>query len=190
MQLRAFEVAPDSEPKTESDGAIRWRLPNGQRHREDGPAIEYSDGAKSWYQNDVLHREDGPAVELPDGSKFWYQNDVHHREDGPAVEYSDGPKEWWINGRQLTEEQFNRRTHQASLQLLAFEVDFPEYVRGDIVKFRAVQGRPEQIAVICDSPDALHMVTAAWYGRVWSYSVFDIVEKLGHTTDIGGLARV
>jgi hypothetical protein len=27
-----------------------WRL-NGQRHREDGPAIEWADGTKSWYLN-------------------------------------------------------------------------------------------------------------------------------------------
>jgi len=36
------------------DGAYEWRL-NGERHREDGPAIEYSDiysdSDKSWYIN-------------------------------------------------------------------------------------------------------------------------------------------
>jgi len=28
-----------------------WKLPNGDYHREDGPAIEYSGGDKSWYLN-------------------------------------------------------------------------------------------------------------------------------------------
>lgn len=42
----------------------------GERHREDGPAVEYADGSKYWYQNGELHREDGPAIEdEEDGSK-------------------------------------------------------------------------------------------------------------------------
>jgi hypothetical protein len=32
-------------------GTKRWRLPNYKYHREDGPAIEYSGGDKSWYLN-------------------------------------------------------------------------------------------------------------------------------------------
>jgi len=33
-----------------------WYL-NGKRHREDGPAIEYADGSKSWYLNDKKYTE-------------------------------------------------------------------------------------------------------------------------------------
>jgi hypothetical protein len=55
------------------DGGKEWFL-NGERHREDGPAIEHSNGYKAWYLNDNLHREDGPAIECPDGSKYWYLN--------------------------------------------------------------------------------------------------------------------
>ncbi len=44
------------------------------RHREDGPACEYSDGGKAWWLNDQLHREDGHAIEYADGSKYWYLN--------------------------------------------------------------------------------------------------------------------
>jgi hypothetical protein len=33
-----------------ADGTKRWYL-NGQRHREDGPAIERADGNKIWYLN-------------------------------------------------------------------------------------------------------------------------------------------
>ena len=43
-----------------------WRI-NGKRHREDGPAIEGSNGNKAWYLNGKLHREDGPAIEYHDG---------------------------------------------------------------------------------------------------------------------------
>lgn len=49
-----------------------WRLPNGQCHREDGPAIERADGTKEWWRNDERHREDGPAIEYADGTKAWY----------------------------------------------------------------------------------------------------------------------
>ena len=61
------------EMKVSSDGTKRWFL-NGERHREDGPAVEYPDGQKEWYLNGNLHREDGPAVEWPNGTKFWCLN--------------------------------------------------------------------------------------------------------------------
>ena len=38
------------EIKIDEYGTKRWYL-NGKRHREDGPAIEYSDGRKLWYLN-------------------------------------------------------------------------------------------------------------------------------------------
>lgn len=71
---------------------------NNKLHRENGPAIEYSDGNKSWYKNNRLHREDGPAIEYKDGSKHWYYNNLIHRDDGPAIEWADGNKQWWNDG--------------------------------------------------------------------------------------------
>ena len=79
------------------------------RHREDGPAFEYSDGSKLWYINGERHCEDGPAIEDADGTKAWYINGELHREDGPAVEEVDGFKEWYIDGKRLTEDEFNDR---------------------------------------------------------------------------------
>ena len=38
------------EMKVNSNGTKRWYL-NGKLHREDGPAIEWSDGTKEWYLN-------------------------------------------------------------------------------------------------------------------------------------------
>lgn len=67
-------------------------------HRNDGPAIEFTSGSKSWYQHNLCHRTDGPAIECFDGYKAWYVNGQLHRTDGPAVEYVDGSKEWWQNG--------------------------------------------------------------------------------------------
>ena len=55
-------------------GDKEWRL-NGKLHREDGPAIEYTDGSKFWYMKGSLHREDGPAIEHANGEKYWYYQD-------------------------------------------------------------------------------------------------------------------
>ena len=81
-------------------------------HLLDGPAIEWSDGSKSWYLHGVLHREDGPAVEDADGTKIWCINDKCHREDGPAVIWPNGSKWWFINGEELSEEEFRHRTNR------------------------------------------------------------------------------
>jgi hypothetical protein len=79
-------------------------------HRTDGPAIEWADGSKYWYIDDMLHREDGPAIEYADGYKGWYLNGKRHREDGPAIEGANGYKYWFIHNRQLSEKEFNHRT--------------------------------------------------------------------------------
>jgi len=84
---------------------------NGKYHREDGPAIEWADGDRSWYLNGKLHREDGPALEMADGGRSWWINGERHRLDGPAVEWDDGSREWYLNGKQLTEAEFNARQH-------------------------------------------------------------------------------
>ena len=60
--------------------------------------------------NDKLHREDGPAIEYASGSKSWYLNGKLHREDGPAIEYADGNKSWYLNGEDVTEEEHKRMT--------------------------------------------------------------------------------
>ena len=86
------------------NGTKLWWL-NGQRHREDGPAVEFPNGTKYWYLNGKSHREDGPAVEYPSGTKFWYINGQRHREDGPAVEYANGTKIWWLNDKKLSNKQ-------------------------------------------------------------------------------------
>lgn len=65
------------EPTTLRDGTREWHLPNGQLHRDDGPAIEYADGSKAWYRNDELHREDGPAIEYSDGTGEWFWHNTH-----------------------------------------------------------------------------------------------------------------
>jgi len=106
--------------KVYEDGHKEWYL-NGQRHREDGPAIESADGYKSWYLNGKLHREDGAACEFADGYKSWYLNGQRHREDGPAIENADGNKFWYLNDVELTEEEFNNRTQVQELTIEQLE---------------------------------------------------------------------
>ena len=68
------------------------------------------EGTIKWYnEKEGYHREDGPAVEYSNGTKFWYLNGKRHRENGPALEFADGDKVWYINGKILTEEEFNNR---------------------------------------------------------------------------------
>jgi hypothetical protein len=104
---------------------IRWYNEQGKHHREGGPAIEWANGAKSWWINGECHREDGPACEWADGDKSWYINGQLHREDGPAVERADGTKFWYINGECLTEAEFNARTKSCNGKVV--EIDGKKY---------------------------------------------------------------
>jgi hypothetical protein len=61
-------------------GTKEWKLPSGKHHREDGPAIEYSDGEKWWYINGLLHRENGSAIECANGIKKWFLYGVSYTE--------------------------------------------------------------------------------------------------------------
>ena len=85
------------------EGTEYWYL-NDKLHREDGPAIKYTDGSESWYLNDKLHRVDGPAVTYADGYEAWWLNDKLHREDGSAIKCTNGSEEWWLNGCKVTKE--------------------------------------------------------------------------------------
>jgi hypothetical protein len=59
-------------------------------------------GNEYWYNdNGDRHREDGPAIERCNGDRFWYLNGKLHRENGAAIEYADGHKSWWINGQKI-----------------------------------------------------------------------------------------
>ena len=73
-ELALFELLT-LECRVDAAGTVRYCNARGQLHRLYGPAVEYNDGTRAWYQNGQRHRIDGPAVERPDGSKSWYIND-------------------------------------------------------------------------------------------------------------------
>jgi len=89
-----------------TNGTKEWLL-DGKRHREDGPAIEWSDGRKDWYHHGKYHRLDGPAIVFSDGSGWWLRHGQLHRVDGPAAETQKGLR-WYFEGFELTEEQHAR----------------------------------------------------------------------------------
>ncbi len=95
--------------KVYDNGDSFWYL-NGKLHREDGPAVECTDGTREWYLNGKCHRIDGPACEYSTGGRYWYLNGDLHREDGPACEYANGNREWYLNGEEYTEEEFLKKT--------------------------------------------------------------------------------
>jgi len=59
-------------PRIDLAGNKQWLNSKNERHRDDGPAIEWIDGTKQWWINGQLHREDGPAIEWAGGKKEWY----------------------------------------------------------------------------------------------------------------------
>jgi len=63
--------------------------------------IDEHNGVKEWLLDGEFHREDGPAIEWSDGTIQWYLNGKCHREDGPAWENPNGAKEWYLNGNQI-----------------------------------------------------------------------------------------
>ena len=88
-----------SNPVIDKDGTKRWYTQDGELHRTDGPAVEYTSGSKFWYLNGERHRTDGPAIEWASGGKVWYL---------PAIERADGTKEWYLNGEELSEDLYNK----------------------------------------------------------------------------------
>ena len=64
----------------------------------------YEDGTKAWYLNGEYHRTDGPAIEFTNGDKQWFKNGKRHRTDGPVIEFANGNKYWYLNGERVTME--------------------------------------------------------------------------------------
>jgi len=88
-------------------GTKIYKNSKGYYHREDGPALEYTNGDKFWYKEGRWHRENSPAREWIDGNKEWWKKGKCHRIDGPAWEYLYGEKAWFILDKELVEKDFN-----------------------------------------------------------------------------------
>ena len=95
--------------------------------------IKVDDYGKRWYLDGKCHREDGPAVEYTDGTKLWYLDGKLNRTDGPAVEYDDGTKEWYLNDVQYTEAEWRKQTQKVKSPCLGKVVEI------DGVKYKLVE---------------------------------------------------
>ena len=127
-----FNNHPDSthwpKMKVDNDGDKKWKNEEGQPHREDGPAYVGLDGYKEWLVNGSLHRV-----------------------DGPAIEYASGTKRHWIEGKALTEEEFQnhpKSTHWPKMTVAAngtkqWRNERGEYHRIDAPAFETVEGHKE-----------------------------------------------
>jgi hypothetical protein len=95
VQVRQhFQTSSQSDKKIDNPKR-EWRQ-DGQLHREDGPAIIYSNGTVMYYRHGKLHREDGPAIIYSNGDQWYYRDGKLYREDGPAV---FGPSGWQMHYR-------------------------------------------------------------------------------------------
>ena len=117
--------------KVDDYGTKRWYL-DDKLHREDGPAVEYTDG-RTWYLNGKLHRVDGPAMEYYNGSKYWFLNDKFHRTDGPAIDLTSGTKYWFLNGVEYTEADWFKQTQKVKATCVGKVVEI------DGVKYKLVE---------------------------------------------------
>ena len=106
-------------PAVEFSDGEKWWYKEGKRHRVDGPAVECFDGTKQWFLHGNLHREDGPAVEFSNGDKVWYKEGKCHRLDGPACEWADGRKEWYLEGKKYSEKDFNENLKTVKVKTAA-----------------------------------------------------------------------
>lgn len=92
---------------------IVWKLPNGDIHREYGPAIEFSTGDKIWIKHGFIHREDGPALEAVTGTgviSWWIINFYRQEKESynQQIFGSNDELKYWIYGIALIEAQFNQ----------------------------------------------------------------------------------
>ena len=129
MAIKKYYVTVDEE------GTTRWYKDAKCKvlHRENGPAIQYADGTKFWFQNGQCHRTDGPAIEWSYGTKSWWQNGQYHRTDGPAIERADGYKFWYIDGVYMTEAEFLAAT-QPAIEMTVADIEKLVGKRVKIVK--------------------------------------------------------
>ena len=60
-------------------------------------------------------------VEIRKSYLAWFnKSGMVHREDGPAVVWPNGAKQWCINGKNLTEDEFNRRKRNSTASRLLY----------------------------------------------------------------------
>ena len=62
-------------------------------------------GTRYYNTRGQLHRDEGPAIEWIDGGKEWFQNGQMHRIGGPTVEWGS-LRQWFLFGVEYTEQAY------------------------------------------------------------------------------------
>ena len=150
-------------------------------------------GSEFWRnQNGEIHRLDGPAVIDSDGTQFYYQYGLKHREDGPAVIRANGTKEYWINGKKLTESEFNSRSIKSmengnevwkNLNGELHRLDGPAVIKTDGTQYYCQNGKLHRL----DGPAVIYLDGRKeyyFYGRECTESDFKWISKRYFKIDI------
>ena len=167
----------ESEAYTNELGTTTWTNRAGERHREDGPAVEHEDGSEEWYQRGVLHRVGGPAVYAVEGFAAWYQHGQLHRQDGPARQWAFEADEYWVRGQQLTADQWRAQL----VQTIDEDLDRIPYVgKGSDGARRSAQiDREEADGLALDDPRHGKLLDSAqrWESQAERQAAFDTPER-------------
>ncbi|MBZ9652647.1 hypothetical protein [Psychroflexus montanilacus] len=97
------------------NGIKEWTNHKGEKHRENGHAVEFPNGTKEWWTNGKLHREDGPAIEFAAGGKQWNVNGKCHREDGPAVILWNGACQYFLNDKFYNFDEWKKKIRKLKI---------------------------------------------------------------------------
>jgi hypothetical protein len=68
--------------------------------------VKDHNGAIFYYKDGYFHREDGPAIIYSEKHKTWYFEGLLHNLNGPAKIWPDGREEYFIHGKPTTKEAF------------------------------------------------------------------------------------
>lgn len=107
MTAESTDDLPDgvASRKVNKLGVIEYRDAEGQFHCPDGPALICPDRATYW----LVTGED--PYGMPDWwftTREWWRHGKLHRTDGPAVDRVGCAVEYWVNGRRLTQKEFDQ----------------------------------------------------------------------------------
>ncbi len=109
---RLFGRTAELKPRLtfESASGFKFYTSMVRLHNENHPAVITPEGTKIWYLYGKIGRRDGASVETVEGSRYWFDGHDLHRVDGPAIEHISGVKIFYLEGRELTVEEWLKRT--------------------------------------------------------------------------------
>lgn len=76
----------------------------------------------------LLHREDGPAIMYSDGYQEWRSYGALHRKDGPArIDPVDNTQDWYVMGKRVTSyAEYQRLSKCSDADIIFFKLKYGE----------------------------------------------------------------